>query len=407
MAKRQTKAQPRWKQYVARYYADALEKRGPEFFDPETADISEETPEFYQIIDKIVRGKYGEVFEGIDIQILECVDGGPNIVRLIDIIRDADSRLYSFVFEEVENIDFKELYPSLNLFEIKYYLYQLLKSLEFSHQMGIMHRDIKPHNVMIDHSKHKLRVIDWGLAEFYQPFTEYSVNVESRHYKGPELLLGMRNYDYSLDMWSFGCILGSVLFKKYPFFKGKDDEDQLVKITHVLGTDELRRYCDKYQIQFEISGPLLNHRKKNWEDLKKTSDIYNSQGQVQPQKPGTNLDELITPDGLRLLTRLLVFDHDSRLSAKQTLEDEYFAEVRQYDIGLQRSCGRDELEIYKNQFLQARKDGIPFDGLNYVQQMDKIPLSDSRMVQIQCQLVWITQTSKNYRFNMKNNKNNL
>ncbi|KAA6363602.1 MAG: hypothetical protein EZS28_040872 [Streblomastix strix] len=156
-----------------------------------------------------------------------------------------------------------------------------------------------------------------------------------------------------------------MLFKKTPFFKGKDDNDQLFKITQVLGTDELRRYCDKYQIQFEISGPLLNHRKKDWEDLKKTSDIYNSQGQAQPQKPGTNLDELITPDGLRLLTRLLMFDHDSRLSAKQTMEDEYFAEVRQYDIGPERSCGREELEIYRAEFLQARKDGIPFDGPSY------------------------------------------
>ncbi|KAA6381933.1 MAG: hypothetical protein EZS28_022543, partial [Streblomastix strix] len=89
------------------------------------------------------------------------------------------------------------------------------------------------------------------------------------------------------------------------------------------------------------------------------------QGQVQPHNPGPTLDVLITPEGLRILTRLLVFDHDSRLSAKQTLEDEYFAEVRQYDIGFQRSCGLDELEIYRAEFLQAREDGIPFDGLSY------------------------------------------
>ncbi|KAA6362509.1 MAG: putative Casein kinase II subunit alpha [Streblomastix strix] len=210
MAQPQAKAQPRWKQYVARYYADALEKRGPEFCDPETADISAGTPEPYEIIRKIGRGKFGEVFEGIDVRngqmlaikvlkhvkknkikrevkILECVDGGPNIVRLMDIVRDPDSRMYSFVYEEVDNDDFKEFYPSLRLFEIKYYLYQMLKSLEFSHQMGIMHRDIKPHNVMIDHSKHKLRVIDWGLAEFYRPLTDYNVRVASRHYKGPDI----------------------------------------------------------------------------------------------------------------------------------------------------------------------------------------------------------------------------
>lgn len=54
--------------------------------------------------------------------------------------------------------------------------------------MGIMHRDVKPHNVMIDHEYRKLRLIDWGLAEFYHPGQEYNVRVASRYFKGPELL---------------------------------------------------------------------------------------------------------------------------------------------------------------------------------------------------------------------------
>lgn len=54
--------------------------------------------------------------------------------------------------------------------------------------MGIMHRDVKPHNVMIDHENRKLRLIDWGLAEFYHPGQEYNVRVASRYFKGPELL---------------------------------------------------------------------------------------------------------------------------------------------------------------------------------------------------------------------------
>jgi casein kinase II subunit alpha len=66
---------------------------------------------------------------------------------------------------------------------------------------------------------------------------EYNVRVASRHYKGPELLVGLKCYDYSLDMWSFGCMLASFLFRKIPFFRGKSDEDQLVKITQVLGTE--------------------------------------------------------------------------------------------------------------------------------------------------------------------------
>jgi len=60
-----------------------------------------------------------------------------------------------------------------------------------------MHRDVKPHNVMIDHSKRQLRLIDWGLAEFYHPGTEYNVRVASRYFKGPELLVDFQEYGKS------------------------------------------------------------------------------------------------------------------------------------------------------------------------------------------------------------------
>ena len=104
--------------------------------------------------------------------------------------------------------------------------------------MGIMHRDVKPHNVMIDHENRRLRLIDWGLAEFYHPGQEYNVRVASRYFKvsltpplcpvvtphydgqGPELLVDYQMYDYSRDMWSLGCMLASMIFRKEPFFHG-------------------------------------------------------------------------------------------------------------------------------------------------------------------------------------------
>ena len=95
--------------------------------------------------------------------------------------------------------------------DVKYYLFQLLQALEYSHSRGIIHRDVKPMNIIIDQKTNRLKLIDWGLAEFYLPGQEYNVRVASRPYKGPELLIGYKKYGYSLDIWSAGCVFASMV----------------------------------------------------------------------------------------------------------------------------------------------------------------------------------------------------
>jgi casein kinase II subunit alpha len=105
--------------------------------------------------------------------------------------------------------------------------------------------------VVIDHERRQLRVIDWGLAEFYSPKKEYNVRVASRYFKGPELLVDQRDYDYALDLWSLGCMFAGMIFRIEPFFYGKDNYDQLVKIAKVLGTQELIAYLEKYDLTLD------------------------------------------------------------------------------------------------------------------------------------------------------------
>lgn len=80
-----------------------------------------------------------------------------------------------------------------------------------------MHRDVKPHNIMIDHSKKELRLIDWGLAEYYFPGKDYNVRVASRYFKGPELLVDYQYYDYSLDIWSLGVMFAGMVYLNLNF----------------------------------------------------------------------------------------------------------------------------------------------------------------------------------------------
>ena len=88
-----------------------------------------------------------------------------------------------------------------------------------------MHRDVKPLNIVIDPETKELRLIDWGLAEYYHANQEYNVRVASRYYKGPELLVDDTYYHYSLDIWSTGCTMASMIFRRDTFFKGSDNFD--------------------------------------------------------------------------------------------------------------------------------------------------------------------------------------
>jgi casein kinase II subunit alpha len=122
-------------------------------------------------------------------------------------------------------IETKKLIPTLTDTDNRLYLYKILMALDYCHANGIMHRDVKPLNIVINDESKQLRLIDWGLADYYKPDTEYNVRVASRYYKGPELLVDDRLYHYSLDMWSTGCTMAGMIFRIETFFKGSDNFD--------------------------------------------------------------------------------------------------------------------------------------------------------------------------------------
>ncbi|CAI5942356.1 unnamed protein product [Closterium sp. NIES-65] len=319
----------------SRVYSHVNEERPREYWDYEAIHVPWGEQADYELVRKVGRGKYSEVFEARtvrggqrcivkvlkpvrrkkikrEIKVLQNLAGGPNIISLLDVVRDPVTRTPSLVFDLVDSLDWKLLYPSLTDHDVRYYLYQLLLALDYAHSQGIMHRDVKPHNVMIDHQRRQLRLIDWGLAEFYHPGTAYNVRVASRYFKGPELLVDLEEYDYSLDMWSFGCMVAGMVFRREPFFCGWDNADQLVKIAQVLGTDSLFDYVKRYNIKLDPHLQLLLSRR--------------------PRKPWSRFitcdnHHLVSAQAVDLIDKLLRYDHRTRLTAQEAMAHPFFDPV--------------------------------------------------------------------------------
>ncbi|KAL1214253.1 putative serine/threonine-protein kinase [Cardamine amara subsp. amara] len=177
-------------------------------------------------------------FMAREIIILRRLDH-PNVMKLEGLITSRVSGSMYLIFEYMEH-DLAGLAstPGVNFSEaqIKCYMKQLLHGLEHCHSRGVLHRDIKGSNLLLDHNNN-LKIGDFGLANFYQghqrqPLTSRVVTL---WYRPPELLLGSTDYGVTVDMWSTGCILAE-LFTGKPIMPGRTEVEQLHKIFKLCGS---------------------------------------------------------------------------------------------------------------------------------------------------------------------------
>jgi serine/threonine protein kinase len=129
-----------------------------------------------------------------------------------------------------------DLLKNQNQLNIKKLFTDILKSVLQLHEHYVIHRDVKPANIMLSHSTGMMKVIDYGMAKEIEfedrPMTN---EVGSLYYRAPELLLGSKRYDFSVDVWSLGCVFYEMLTRKV-LFKGENQLDQVKKIFKVTGT---------------------------------------------------------------------------------------------------------------------------------------------------------------------------
>jgi glycogen synthase kinase 3 beta len=206
---------------------------------------------------------------------------------------------------------------------VKLYMYQLFRSLAYSHAYGICHRDIKPENLLVHPITGVLKLCDFGSAKILA-----GTNVAyicSRYYRAPELIFGATHYTCSIDIWSAGCVLGELLLER-PLFPGNTSIDQLVEIIRILGNPsetEIKSMNPDYFIERPF--PIVQPR---------------SFSQVIPGSDELTID---------FLYKIFRYDPKERLTAIELLVHPYFDELRDPETKLSANIELPHLFDFSNE----------------------------------------------------------
>nr|XP_009382287.1 PREDICTED: cell division control protein 2 homolog [Musa acuminata subsp. malaccensis] len=287
----------------------------------------------YEKVEKIGEGTYGVVYKARDrltnetialkkIRLEQEDEGVPstaireisllkemqhsNIVRLQDVVH-SEKRIY-LVFEYLD-LDLKkhmdscpELAKDPRL--IKTYLHQILRGIAYCHSHRVLHRDLKPQNLLIDRRTNALKLADFGLARaFGIPVRTFTHEVVTLWYRAPEILLGSRNYSTPVDVWSVGCIFAEMANQR-PLFPGDSEIDELFKIFRILGTPN----------------------EEIWPGVTSLPDFKSAFPKWLPKDLTTVVPNLEAA-GIDLLSKMLHLDPSKRITARQALDHDYFKDL--------------------------------------------------------------------------------
>lgn len=229
----------------------------------------------------------------------------PNIVKLESVLKDEDhSRLY-LVFELLKYDLSKKMKDSrLGPDIVKIYLYQILLGIRFAHVHQVMHRDLKPQNLLIDENNN-LKIADFGLARaFTIPSNPLTQKVFTLWYRPPEVLLGETRYTSAVDIWSIGAIFAEMAENKPLLPGGNTEIGQLYKTFQLFGTPN----------------------EQVWPGVSELPD-YERNFPQWTAKPLSEEVPSLDANGIDLLAKMMIYDPNCRISAKVALNHPYFGSL--------------------------------------------------------------------------------
>jgi casein kinase II subunit alpha len=324
---------------ISPIYSNVNLDRGPGYWEfrrwtPDFGDITR-----YKLVEWVGSGRYSDVFLALcdgaelcavkvlkpvntdrvrrELKVLLEVQGHRNVLRLTDIVIDGKLGIPSMVTEAIgDNIPWRDLFAEMTIDDARFYIYRILQALHHTHSHGIIHRDVKPLNVLCSDPRRVVKLADWGLAEFYHPLRRYSVHVATRYYKSPELLMDYDYYDYSMDIWSAGTMLLEILSQKLHVFDGFDNEHQIDAIAAVTGGRPMLAWAERFRIK------VPDHVRERLAPVK-----------------GVTLESLIpysrrtfrNKHAIDLAQKMLRVDHRERITAEDALEHPFFKMVKDAD----------------------------------------------------------------------------
>lgn len=287
----------------------------------------------YQRQHKVGEGSYGKVFlctdvveggtvavktsqwnsgeEGLSVSSIREVSllkeiRHPNVVRLLDLF--TEEKKLCIVFERME----KDLRSVLSTRQtpivgrkLKHMMYQLLSALHACHSRRVVHRDIKPGNILVSADEQTVKLADFGMGRaFGLALQSYTYRIATLYYRAPEVLLGDRYYLPSVDMWSMGCVMAELALRR-ALFRGEGEYSQLITIFGIMGTPSERVWPGVSRL------PHYNAEFPSWVP--------------------TSLEKYIPtldPEGIALLKAMLRYDPQRRITALQAMQHPFFDDVR-------------------------------------------------------------------------------